>query len=281
MNEIFFTDMDGTILNNGKCPNETKETLDRLNNENITAVLTTWKWLPRIDSTFQTPAYNHKILENWSRIVMPWHEQILTLIEWEYLMALNEIFNKIKERISFLFFYPIDTTLWNWIFYIRNATHPKLQKFKKIMTSENSYNLGEFAWYIQKWRWITMVNICVEARNLEELWLPDTYKWLNLVFNEWMLNISTANKWIGIEKLLQKMPQKVSKILVAGNDINDIPAFDRVMALSYQWTVAKTWIIVVGNLIPENLLRKYAKITHYRVPSPEEISSPIKTFFNI
>jgi hydroxymethylpyrimidine pyrophosphatase-like HAD family hydrolase len=273
--------MDWTILNKGNCDIKTKEILDNLSTSKITVVLTTWKWLPRIDSSFQTEQYEYKILENWSRILLPWQQQLFDSIEWEHLIALNEIFEQIKQKVSFMFFYSMNRDNQFWIFYIQDFSHNKLQKFWGIMTPENTFHVTEFPKYLKAWNWITMLNICVNALSLKELWLPDTYKGLNLVFNEWMLNISVSDKWTWIEKILDKTPKKISHVLVAGNDVNDIPAFNKADELSWHPMIEKTWIIVVGDMISENLLRKDTKTTIYRVSSPEEISLPIMDFFSL
>lgn len=281
MKRALFTDMDWTILNSWICDRGTKETLDFLISNEVEVILSTWKGLPRIDNSFCSEWYEHKILENWSRVVYPWWEQLLQLIEGRNLLVLWEIFEKIKDKISFLFFYPADMYAKSWIFYIKDTSHNKLQKFKGIMSMENTFELSEFIWYLLTWWKIPMLNVCIKASSLEELWLTSNYGWLQLVFNEWMLNISLSDKWEWIVKILSRYPEEIEQILVAWNDLNDIPAFNKAFEIANSSPSIKTWIIVVGDLVPGNKLINNWKTLSYRVSSPEKISHPIRNYFNL
>ena len=274
--KTFYTDLDWTLLNKWVLPVETAKTIGELRDNWVSVVSSTWKWYPRLPDEFKEWT---AILEAWARIVSPSWEQSFDSMKDNNLWDLTELVNKLQiiGKVNFMFFYPNDLDSKHAMFFIKDKNNPLLPKFSWIRSKSTEFELNDF-WNIVKSLWeITMLNLHVNAKSLEELWLSENYKWLKLVFNEWMLNISVTDKWKAINKLVNW--HKYEKIAIAWNDTNDIPAFEEAVRLAEKQVADQVWIILVWwypyivNNPPKNL-------TILKAESPELISEPLKQFFN-
>jgi hypothetical protein len=274
---VVYTDLDWTLLNKWVLSNETSKTISELRDNWVSVVSSTWKWFPRLPDEFKDWT---SILEAWARIVSPSWEQDFDSIENENLWDLTELVNKlnIDWKINFMFLYPNDLDSKHAMFFIRDQNNPLLAKFKWIREKNAEFDVNEFWDYVKTIESITMLNLHVNAKSLEELWLSENYKWLKLVFNEWMLNISVTDKWKAINKLVNW--HKYEKIAIAWNDTNDIPAFEEAVRLAEKQVADQVWIILVW-WYPYEVKNTPNNLTILNAPSPEFISEPLKQFFNI
>ncbi len=273
---VVYTDLDWTLLNKWVLCDETAKTIAELRDNWVSVVSSTWKWFPRLPDEFKD--WN-AILEAWARIVSPSWEQDFDSIENENLWDLTGLVNKlnIDWKINFMFLYPNDLDSKHAMFFIKDQNNPLLPKFKWIREKNAEFDVNEFWDYAKSIGSITMLNLHVNAKSLEELWLSENYKWLKLVFNEWMLNISVTDKWKAINKLVNW--HKYEKIAIAWNDTNDIPAFEEAVRLAEKQVADQVWIILVW-WYPYEINNPPKNLTILKAQSPESISGPLKQFFN-
>ncbi len=271
-----FSDLDWTVLENWILPKNTQETIQNMWKKWISFVPSTWKGFPRMHDMFKNWI---SILESWARITYPDKSQELNSIENDNLLDLISLANNISDKINFMFFYPKNINLRHAIFFTWENKHPKLNKFDWIRNKYFDFAIWDFENYA-KWLWnITMLNLHVNAQSLEELWLNEKYNWLNLVFNEWMLNISVTDKWKAIEKIIYDSRWKMREILVAWNDTNDIPAFDTAVNLVKNQSIEKVWIIIVW-WYKYDILESW-NITLMEVDSPDKIWEAFRDYYKL
>lgn len=275
-NNVLYTDLDWTILNKGKLWDETAWAIDNLRDNWVSVVSSTWKWYPRLPEQFKEWT---AILEAGARIVSPSWEQDFDSVEQENLWDLTELVNKlnIDGKVNFMFFYPNDIVSKNAVFFIKDQNNSLLPKFTWIRDKKAEFDINDFWDYANSLWSITMLNLNVNAKSLQELWLSENYKWLKLVFNEWMLNISVTDKWKAIWKLVNW--NKYEKIAIAWNDTNDIPAFKEAVRLAEKKVADKVWIILVW-WYPYEVENAPENLTILKAENPDTISKPLNQFFN-
>lgn len=284
MNKILFTDLDWTILNRWVLSSENKATLSKLSDNNIEIVVSTWKWLSRVDEYFKNGWANQMILENWAKIQSEFSKSEINIRQENY-DELLEIMDEISNNIEFLFFYDSKNDDKPYFYVNSNfwINEEYMKKFSNILENSFILNMNELNSNIKKnLHNLWMLNIKTTAKSIDDLWLWTTESSFNIIFNEWMLNIWSSNKWIAINQVLTQYNEKIDNILVAWNDKNDLPMIDEIIKLTKD-TNTNVWVIIVWNLLDEEKenYKQNTKIEVIDIGDPNNIYIWIQDYFNI
>lgn len=239
---LFVSDLDGTIVDqNGQVPEEIRRFIAVLQREGGHFSIATGRGFPGVRQ-FQLSLTDPSIFENGGKIILP-DETVVAAFPFgqNEILRLIKLLNGQLPRIAYAFFPPLKNG--RYLFLIMDETKkPAIEKMYADSLEKITSDLVFFFKEFQKGaaRLSVVGDIEVPPNGFNHTTNTDCH---GIHYHEF--NHRGSDKGTSAKKVAALLDVPLSKVMVAGNDVNDVPLFRGEFGIR----------ITVGPACPESLLR--------------------------